>query len=367
MNINLENNKNLNINLYEIRLDSNIIDNNNLLDAFLLDCQCALFLVDITNNDNFKYINDLYINIDKYKYSNLKIILVQNKIDIEPEKQNEELNKFINEHPDIDHIKISIKNNINLNDLLLKIYNIFNSQEKTFIPLNQVSKCKYSSKININLENSCSLILLGSQNVGKTNFLTRYDSNYFNPIITTTVGINTGIKVLKINNKNIYKLSLYDTAGQERFRAIPEKYYRNSDGILLLFELNNRESFNEISNWITQIEEHNEVEKEKEKDQNIIIYLLGNKIDLIINGNDVISNEEKENLVKKFNVKYYEISCKWNLNIEEVMARIILDCTKLNKIRAKTFVLSRSGRANSSQNSGRGGCCNGNKNNKKKE
>ena len=293
--------------------------------------------------------------------------MVQNKIDIEPEKQNEELNKFINEHPDIDHIKISIKNNNNLNDLLLKIYNIFNSQEKTSIPLNQVTMHALTEELLKNITGNFSFILLGDRNVGKTNFFSRYYNNKFSPIITSTCGIIDEQKFIKINNKNIYKLSLYDTAGQERFRALPEKYYRNSDGILLLFELNNRESFNEISNWITQIEEHNEVKKEKEKGQNIIIYLLGNKIDLIINGNEAISKEEKENLVKKFNVKYYEISCKWNLNIEEVMARIILDCTKLNKIRAKTFVLSRSGRANSSQNSGRGGCCNGNKNNKKKE
>ena len=348
MNINLEDNKNLNINLYEIRLDSNIINNNNLLDAFLLDCQCALFLVDITNNDNFKSINDLYINIDKDKYSNLKIILVQNKIDIEPEKQNEELNKFINKHPDIDYIKISIKNNNNLNDLLLKIYNIFNSQEKTSIPLNQVSKCKYSSKINIDLENSCSLILLGSQNVGKTNFLTRYDSNYFNPIITTTVGINTGIKVLKINNKNIYKLTIWDTAGQERFRSIPEKYFKKADGVLVLFDLNNRESFLDLADWLKIIKEFQG--NEKQENENIIIYLLGNKIDLVDYEKDKISKEEKEKLIKDLNAKYYEVSCKWNLNIEEVIARIVLDCIKINKPKTKSFVITKKESSNSTKN-----------------
>ena len=280
--------------------------------------------------------------------------MVQNKIDIEPEKQNEELNKFINEHPDIDHIKISIKNDNNLNDLLLKIYNIFNFQEKTSIPLNQVSKCKYSSKININLENSCSLILLGSQNVGKTNFLTRYDSNYFNPIITTTVGINTGIKVLKINNNNIYKLTIWDTAGQERFRSIPEKYFKKADGVLVLFDLNNRESFLDLSDWLKIIKEFQG--NEKQENENIIIYLLGNKIDLVDYEKDKISKEEKEKLIKDLNANYYEVSCKWNLNIEEVIARIVLDCIKINKPKTKSFVITKKESSNSTKNE-RQKCC----------
>ena len=254
--------------------------------------------------------------------------MVQNKIDIEPEKQNEELNKFINEHPDIDHIKISIKNNNNLNELLLKIYNIFNFQEKTSIPLNQVFKCKYSPKINIVVENSCTLILLGSQNVGKTNFLTRYDSNAFNPIITTTVGLNTGIKILKINNKNIYKLTIWDTAGQERFRSIPEKYFKKADGVLVLFDLNNRESFLDLADWLKIIKEFQG--NEKKENENIIIYLLGNKIDL--NNNRIISRNSGLDKAKKMGMdKFAEVSAKTKENLMEIFREFYMEIYHKNK------------------------------------
>ena len=79
----MENSKSLNLNLYEIRIDSSFIKNQSIIEAFLYECQCAIFLVDITNSDSFKLIKELLevINIDIFPY--LKIILVQNKSDLD--------------------------------------------------------------------------------------------------------------------------------------------------------------------------------------------------------------------------------------------------------------------------------------------
>ena len=83
------------MNLYEIRLEENIIYNDTLLDAFLFDCQCALFLVDMTNHKSFEPVKTIISFIKDENYPNLKKIIVENKSDMNTEKQNEELEKYI--------------------------------------------------------------------------------------------------------------------------------------------------------------------------------------------------------------------------------------------------------------------------------
>ena len=140
------------------------------------------------------------------------------------------------------------------------------------------------------------------------------------------------IKTLKINGKNFYHLTLWDTCGQERFRSLPRKYYKNADGILLLFDIRNKDSFENIISWMKDIIDN----LGEKKENNIIIYLLENKIDLFNNTQkEKITKEEKEELAHKLGVKCYDISCKWNLNIDEVMAKITLECIKNNKFKTK--------------------------------
>ena len=90
---------------------------------------------------------------------------------------------------------------------------------------------------------------------------------------------------------------------------------------------------------IIEYTEKKDIKEGEEKKQNdLIIYLLGNKIDLISNDDkdkEKVTKEEVEKLANKLKVKYYDISCKWNLNLEEVMARIILDCLKSNRFKKK--------------------------------
>ena len=175
--------KKLNINLYEIRVEDTIINNNRILDAFFLDCRCALFMVDNSNNNNLDSIETIisYMDEDKEKYSDIKIIIVENKIDINKEPNND-IKDFIDNNPDIEQISISIKNGNNLDELLNKIYEEVNSIENNnIIPTNHVKKMKFSvkmkEKLNKEFKSSFSIILLGNSGVGKTNFMTRYANN----------------------------------------------------------------------------------------------------------------------------------------------------------------------------------------------
>ena len=235
------------------------------------------------------------------------------------------MNKYINDNPDIDHIIISIKNDNNLDELLLKIYNEINSPKKELI-VNQVKKRDVKLDEKIDIKGQISLILLGNSAVGKTNVFKRFRNKKFDPINASSTGIDSAYKLIKINDKDIYKIALYDTAGQERYKSLPQSYFRNVNGVLLLFDLSNKTSFDEVNKWMNQIKEFSNYNERKEDD--ITIYLIGNKIDLVEKGKEVIDEIAKKDLAEQLGVKYYEISCRWNLNVEEVIARIVLDCIK---------------------------------------
>jgi len=343
------------MNLYEIRLEDNLITNDTLLEAFLFDCQCSLFLVDGKNKESTNSVKVIMKKINNEKYPFMKRLIVENKSDIIPEEENEEIKKLLNYYPFLDNIKISLKTGNNLENLLIQIYDKINSNssEENLFPLDKVNKYTTILYQKEEYEGSISLMLLGDGRVGKSNFMTRYANNKFSDEYLMTVGYNEAIKTLKIDNKNIYQIRLVDTAGQERYMSMPRNYYKNSDGILLLYDVESKESFKNIEIWMNDIKEYTD-----KKDDNIVIYLIGNKIDLIYNYNnkdeEKVTKEEIEELANSLKVKYYDISCKWNLNIEEVMARIILDCLKNNRFKKMD--------KNKQNENNSGGCCGTNKN-----
>ena len=135
-----------------------------------------------------------------------------------------------------------------------KIYNIINSDspENLLLPINKITKYA-SEELDIkDCEDSISLLLVGDSEVGKTNFMTRYIMNNYNDRELDTIGIDREIKTLKINNEN-YKLTILDTSGKERLRTLTRKYYNYVDGILLFFDITDRNSFEEVTNWMNDI------------------------------------------------------------------------------------------------------------------
>ena len=335
------------MNLIEIRPDPNLISNHTIMEDLLLDCHCALFLTDMSDEETFKPMRRIMDLLDNNKYPDLKKILVQNKSDIEPESPSDEINKYIFEHLEIDNIKISVKDDKNLEELKLKIYNEINSPIKNITPMDRIQKCNKKYDIQ-NLRNideymkSISIILLGNTGVGKTNFMMRYMTNEFDERFLSTNGVDDLIKIIQIkdenNNFKKYKLKIYDTAGQEKFRCLPRSYFKKADGALLLFDVNEIETFEDINVWMSEINQYGP--KYEGDGSNFVIYLVGNKIDKLNNDDEEIgesndenlykpvTKKEKENLKRKLNFPYYEISNLWNLNVDEVVARIILDCVK---------------------------------------
>lgn len=149
------------------------------------------------------------------------------------------------------------------------------------------------------------VLILGDMCVGKTCMLLRYCDNVFNDNHISTIGVDYRVKSKLINNDNI-KLQIWDTAGQDRFRAITRSYYKGSNGILLIFDVTNRDSFNNVKTWINQIVENVPTEA--------VIVLVANKID---SDERIIQTEEAEEFAKSKNLIYQECSAKLNKNVVE--------------------------------------------------
>ncbi len=165
-------------------------------------------------------------------------------------------------------------------------------------------------------EDSCRLykiLLLGDSAVGKSCLLLRYCDDSFQDIHLATIGLDFRLKTLNLDNNKKIKAQIWDTAGQDRFRAITKNYYRGANGILLIFDITDRSSFEHIRNWIEQIKE--------EAPEQIIIYLVGNKIDN--QNNRVVTNEEAKKLAEEFKLKYYETSAKNNINVDTTFLDLI--------------------------------------------
>ena len=348
--------KTLNLDVYEITLSETEITKEeiSIYESLLYCCQCVLYMVDISNSESFNSIKELVASL-KPEESYIKNILVLNKNDNESGKQVKdiEIQEFLNIYSKFGKIQISLKNSDNYLELLNEIDKSIN-QNKNFLSTNYVTECITNNKkvtSRIISQNTIRVVLLGDSMVGKTAFLTRYFKNTFTETFLSTIGIDDETKFIKINDEKC-KLIIWDTAGQERFRSLPKKYYQNADGIFLLFDVTKPESFKNVSSWMKDIQ--NNANRGNDT-SSIIIYLLGNKIDM---NEREISKEEAKNLADELKMKYCEISCKLNINITEVIYNMVIDCYKKNTGNTGFTINNK----NNNQNVDKAGCCGRKKN-----
>ena len=151
------------------------------------------------------------------------------------------------------------------------------------------------------------LILVGDSGVGKTNILSKYLKNDFDPDSKATVGVEFGTKNIEIDNKRI-KVQIWDTAGQERYKSITSTYYKGAKGAFIVYDITRKSSFDNIDKWIGDLKNNG--------DENMIVYLVGNKSDL----NDMREVRKDEAMTKseKFNIAFSETSALYGDNIHKI-------------------------------------------------
>ena len=161
-------------------------------------------------------------------------------------------------------------------------------------------------------------LVLGDTTIGKSCLIERYISNTFKENYIATIGMDIRSKRLDINNIDV-TLTINDTAGQERFRSLTKMVYKNTDGILVGFDLTKPKTLEQVEFWINQIESN------KTKDSPLSLVLFGNKCDKT----DEIKVKEAdiENIKEKYNLRYFKTSAKDGTNVQnifEYLAKIVL-------------------------------------------
>ena len=155
------------------------------------------------------------------------------------------------------------------------------------------------------------ILLLGESCAGKTYFLIQYTDKSFPGNNIQTIGVDFKIKEIELNNKN-FKLQIWDTAGAERFVPITKTYIKGAQGIILMYDVTDRNSFIKIKNWIKIIEANSS--------KKIPTFLVGAKID---KSNREVTTEEGKKLAEELGLKFFECSNKTGFNVEIIFKQLV--------------------------------------------
>ena len=156
------------------------------------------------------------------------------------------------------------------------------------------------------------IILLGSVAVGKTAILLKYITNEFNDVHTATIQANFKSKIVNVNNATYAKLNIWDTCGNEKFRAITRQYYKDANGIILVYDISKRETFESVDSWIEDIKNC--------APANSVVILTGNKSDLA--DKREVSFKEGKDKADKYGYLFNEVSAKNGDNILLIFANL---------------------------------------------
>ena len=174
----------------------------------------------------------------------------------------------------------------------------------------------------MSFDTKCQLLIIGDGSVGKTSILRRFIQNTFSSNYISTMGIDFYTKDIILDQKKIH-LKIWDTAGQERYRSLTRGFFKNGQGILIVYAINNKESFNGLNYWIDSIKNNSNLDN-----KNLPAIILGNKIDL---QHREVSKEDAENFAKINNYDYYEVSAKTGEGIDESIKILIQKVMAINK------------------------------------
>ena len=159
----------------------------------------------------------------------------------------------------------------------------------------------------VNFDYLLKYIIIGDAAVGKSNLLLRYVHGQFKPEYQLTIGVEFGAKNINIASK-VFRIQIWDTAGQENFRSITRAYYKNSVCALVVYDISSRDSFNNVTSWIEDCK--------NQSPKTIFMVLVGNKCDL--EDKRQVSYEEGKELADKNELLFFESSAKDGINVDEI-------------------------------------------------
>eukprot|EP01062_Namystynia_karyoxenos_P029612 TRINITY_DN2222_c0_g2_i1.p1 TRINITY_DN2222_c0_g2~~TRINITY_DN2222_c0_g2_i1.p1 ORF type:complete len:215 (+),score=83.55 TRINITY_DN2222_c0_g2_i1:100-744(+) len=161
------------------------------------------------------------------------------------------------------------------------------------------------------------LLLIGDSTVGKSCLIVRFAEDKWEPNFISTIGVDFKVRNIDCGDKRI-KLQIWDTAGQERFNNITRSYYRGSDGILVVYDVTNRESFEHVTKWLGELQ--------KNTSDDAVRFLVGNKCDL--SSQQVVTEQMGRAVAEERGMEFMQTSAKTGHNVEEVFSAITKLCVQ---------------------------------------
>ncbi|CAD7940409.1 unnamed protein product [Amoebophrya sp. A120] len=151
------------------------------------------------------------------------------------------------------------------------------------------------------------LVLIGDSGVGKSCLLLRFADDQFTESYITTIGVDFRFKTINVSGKTV-KLQIWDTAGQERFRTITSAYYRGADGIVIVYDCGDRDSFNNVNSWVEEVSKY--------ASASTSMVLVANKSDMPASSK-AVSAEEGEAKARQLGLAFMETSAKTGSGVED--------------------------------------------------
>ncbi|KAG8933103.1 hypothetical protein FRC03_001335 [Tulasnella sp. 419] len=158
------------------------------------------------------------------------------------------------------------------------------------------------------------LLLIGNSSVGKSSLLLRFADHTWlaEEEASATIGVDFRVSKMEVNGRRV-KLSIWDTAGQERFRTITSSYYRGAQGIILVYDVSNRETFEALPRWFTELETY--------VSPDVVKILVGNKVDKEYSR--AVSEEEGRNFAERMGTLFVEASAKSSIGVDNTFKEVV--------------------------------------------
>lgn len=189
------------------------------------------------------------------------------------------------------------------------------------------------------------LVLIGDSGVGKSCLLLRFADDQFTESYISTIGVDFRFRTVKVDGKTV-KLQIWDTAGQERFRTITSAYYRGADGIIMVYDVSNQESFDHVQDWLQEVNRY--------ASDGTCKLLIGNKND---RPDKVVNTAMGQTMGDELNISFLETSAKTADNVEAAFMRMAQQLIKTRDARGATAAPATETVLTGANASEKKGCC----------